>query len=484
MAFSTIDNQLNNESYTLVDNQFIKEYMLEAPSKSVEVYLYGLAMARENDVNNSLTLMSRALNLSVEDILNLYAYWEDLGLVHLLEGEEKRVIYLPIRNNQAIFKKLKPSKYSDFTRQIQDVFIDRTVSTTEFERYYYFLEETHFEPTALVAVAKYCIDFKQDKNIGYAYVLAVARNMAKLGLLTLESVKQEIDNKSVYSKDLQLVFKALKSSRKIEYADRQLFDKWTSEYGFTLDTIIQVAKRVKNGGINRLDAHLTDYFKLHLMSYREIEQYQEDKQQLYELARNVTKNLGVYYQSLDMAIESYITPWKNKGFDDEALTTIAKQCFLTNTRTLDGMNLSVEKYYVLGCTTKDSVDEYMLQVTAKDALIKKILSNMELLRNVTAADRKSYKVWTENWQIDYDAIEYASALCAAAVSPMSYLNKILSDYKAEGIKTLTQAKARETVKPAYDKKSVATATNRDYAQHEYTKEQLRALVDNLDDVEV
>ena len=81
MAFCSFSRDLADSSYTTVDNVFITNYLPDAPARYVDVYLFGLYLCGKNTTDNSLDTMSRVLNIDKEDILTIYTYWEELGLV-------------------------------------------------------------------------------------------------------------------------------------------------------------------------------------------------------------------------------------------------------------------------------------------------------------------------------------------------------------------------------------------------------------------
>ena len=47
--------------------------------------------------------------------------------------------------------------------------------------------------------------------------------------------------------------------------------------------------------------------------------YRLSQDEIFALAKQINRNLGVYYESLDSEIETYITPWLNMGFEAKAL---------------------------------------------------------------------------------------------------------------------------------------------------------------------
>lgn len=483
MPLCNISAELINSGYTVVDNAFIAEYMPQSPMGCTEVYLFGLYLGSlPNKQHNSMEVMCQALSLKEEDIINAFAYWEEMGLVHVVQKDPIEVVYLSQKTSYSFLKKIKAGKYSSFNKQIQDVISERMITVQEYNEYYTFLEKSFFQPEALVAVAKYCTELKGN-NIGYSYILTVARNLANNGFTSLTAVEEKLSNHPKFNENLALVFKTLGLRRKIEFEDRQAFEKWTADFGFSPDTIIFVAKRFKKGEIKKLDSALSQYFKLNLLSVREIENYENTKQELLNLTCEINRIIGYYHPSLEIVAEEYVTPWTQKGYDGETLKLIAKYCFRHRIQSLEGMDFVVNKFFKLGLIDSAAINQYIEQLIQYDENIRKLLDNMGVLRSITATDRKNYAMWLDDWQLAPDVVEYASTLCSMALNPMAYLNKILSEYKSKGINTLEQAQAASLVSPQTagnrEKKARQTGTERNY-----TAEQLAALFDNLDEIKI
>lgn len=475
MAFCSYSQDLINTSYTTVDNVFITNYLPDAPNKYVDIYLFGLYLCSKNNSDNNVDTMSRVLGIDKEDILTAFTYWEELGLVHILQKNPYEIVYLPVRGDDIVLKKIKPQKYQRFNKDMQGVLTDRLISTNEYNEYYVFLETTFFQPEALVAVAKYCAE-RKGNDINYPYILKVARNLSDSGIKTVEAVEQKLATSVKYTDDIKLLFTALGIRRGIEYEDRRLFEKWTDGMGFSLETIRFVAKKNKKASMERLDKRLESYYKMGLFSEKEIADYDKNRDSLYELTKQLNKIIGVYYQSLDFIIEDYITPWMQKGFDEDALKLIAKYCFKQNIRTVDGMNDAVDKFYKKGLTSSQAIAQYTADLVGQDENIKNLLQTAGLLRGITSADRNSYKTWTELWGFGDDILRYAASLSVGANNPVAYMNKILADFKSKNIFTVEQAEKQGVAKT--DKKQIAS-----YVEREYSKEELDALFDNLDNFE-
>ena len=473
MPFIKSDNSLINSSYTLVDNQFITRFMPDTEPFFISVYLFGLYLSQTGEGINTQDTMQTALNLSEDEIRCAYAYWEELGLCTVIDGTPFQVIYNPVRSGE-LYKKIKPSKYKTFNKNVQTLLCDRMITPSEFNEYYLFLEESFFEPEALVAVVKYCVAIK-GANVAYSYILAVARNLNKQGVRTEDAVNARLNKPLPYLEDLRTVLRSLGLRRSPEFADKELYEKWINEYGFVFLVIDYVAKNYcKRGGMDFLDKKLSEFYRQRLFSVREIEEFNEARSRNTDLARKLVKQIGLYYQNVDFIVEDYLIKWLTMGFDEETLLNVAKYCSTCNIRTLSGLDDSINRFYNLGITTTDAINSYLEAILTVDREIKKLLEAMGIERKVNKFDRQCYRQWTEIWGLPLSLINHAATAAATAYNPMAYLNKILADYKNKGILSVEQAKAHEvlsqsTEKPEKKKSSAVTETR------DYSKEELDAL---------
>ena len=471
MAFCIKDNLMNNNDCTVLDNSFLLQVLPEAPGDTLKVYMLGLVLT--NDPNNSLEYMAEKLGLTPQEVLDAYLYWQELSLVQIINTDPVQVVYLNPKGKEFI-EKVNPLKYKKFNKTMQQQF-SRMIGINEWHDYYNFLERTSFQHDALVAVAKYCVGLKGD-SLSHNYVLAVANSQLNKGNTSLESVAESLTTQSKFDADIKLVLKSNKSTRRIEHNDRVLFEKWTN-WGFALDVICSVAKDCPVGDFSKLDKYLQEYYKNGVLSSKEIADFSADKKHRFDLAKDICKNLGVFYQVLDPVVENYVSPWLNKGFDDDTLNQISKLCFKSGLRTLTAMADRVEKFHKSGRTTIESINQYIEQVAKTDGEIKKLLSLCGIERGVASNDRSLYKLWTKDWSFSRELVEYVATLSQGASNPFAYMGKILSNCKQQGVTTV------EGVKALTLSTTTLAKPTKTMAQRDYTKDEVDAMFSNLDDVE-
>lgn len=443
MAFCKFSTEMIANNKTEIDNIFIDSFMPSAPEECTKCYLYGLFLASSGlKIDNTLENFAKKLNMSEDDVESAFRYWEEQGLVQVLSTRPIEVVFNPLSNLFSGTKLYKPEKYEVFNRQAQMLFEGkREITKTEYGEYYDFLERSHMQQEALIMIMKYCIDSKQ-RAVGYNYILTVARNWANEGVLTVPQVEERLCEMEENQSSLAQILSALGLKRNSFIEERALYQKWTKELGFDDDAILFVAKSMKRkGGFERLDSLLEGFYNARKFSASEIKEHMLARESMKELAKQVNRNLGLFYESLDSEIESYISPWLGYGFEVDTILKVAEYAFKSSIRSLDGMDNLMKKLYKLGILTSESLLEYLGQLVKGDAQIKTVLEKLGLSRRVNSFDREMFKTWTEAWNMSEELIAHAASLSLGKLSPLQYMNRLLATWHEKGVKSVEESKA-------------------------------------------
>ncbi len=477
MSFCKFSQSYQNKNQTVVDNAFITDFLPKAPDMCVKAYLLGLHKCNLQDEDNTLEYFSKTLNVCEEDVVSLFKYWEEMGLVQVLSTSPIEVRYLPVGAQVGSVKKFKVDKYLNFNLQAQEIMEKHMFLPNEFADFYYLMEKEHLQEDALLAIMKYCVDNK-GFSLSPKYVTTVARDWAREGILTLAQVQEKIAELGVVDDQMSLILASLNSKRKVQLEDKELLNKWLNVFGFDLNVILWVVKFMKNKkrrfDLQILDELLTKYFEMKLLSAKEIENYENEKENLFNVAIAVNKELGVYYEDLTKEIETYVMRWINMGFDLETLLAVADDCFKSTVRTLEGFDGKLNILFKLGVINLNAYLQYRNDQYAENEKVKRILEALNMTRLVNKTDRDFYNTWTQDWKFDEDVILYATELSKNKANAMGYLNKILSNWHTQGVKKLEEAKKTE----------IKVDTSNDFIHNEYSKEQIKSLISNLDEMEV
>ena len=221
MAFVGFSRGMVSGGFTPLSNVFLEEHLPTANGDCVRVYLYGLLLCQNaTGADNTLERMSAALGIPMDDIRAAFEYWQDCGLVQIIETDPFEIKYLPIKPNAKKVRSLPRGKYDDFNAKVQSILDGRMVTTTEFNEYYAFLESMHFEPAALLILIQKCVAAK-GPTIGYHYILTRAKNLAYLALCTPKQVTEYFNT----GDELQKLMKDLNGKPKKDFIKHSFTDK-------------------------------------------------------------------------------------------------------------------------------------------------------------------------------------------------------------------------------------------------------------------
>lgn len=486
MAFCQFSSESVISNTTNVDNAFINEFLPYANDTCVKVYLYGLYKCNTpNMYDNTLDSFATILGMDKEDVYSAFLYWQDQGLVQILATDPFEVIYNPVRSAIVSTKKYNKEKYADFNMQLEAILKGRNITLNEYYQYYEFMEVYHMEPEALILIIGYCVSAKGAK-VGYNYVLTIAKNWAYDGITSYKQVDAKLQELEQNSSQIGELFKLLGIKRVASLDEKELFNKWQDEYEFSFDTILGVCKlykkkKLKLSNMEKLDIVLSKYYEMKLSSLKEIENYETEKDGLYKISRQVCKCLGLYYDNIEPVSSNYTQKWVLMGFSDEVLYSIANYCFKSSIRSLDGMDGVINKFFKLGIITGEALKEYFDDVLKTDSKIKYILEALGIIRYVNKFDRDFYKTWTREWHISDELIDHATELSKDKYAPMQYLNKLLSFWHANNVKNKEEADKFVLVGENAPK---SKAPVQNFKGRDYSKTDLNALFDNLEEIDL
>lgn len=470
--FTRLSRENALEGKLVLDGVFVREYLPFAPENYVKVYLYGLAAAQGLcDGGDDAERLAKLLGLDENIVMSAFSYWEDNNLVTVHKGEQGFVEYLPVVPVSKQIKKYSKEKFKGFNDQLHALMPHRNFLPNEYNEYYYAIESLHVEVEAMLTIVGYCIRLKGE-DISTAYILTVARNLAAEGCTTYDRVSEKLNEYDFYNKDLTAVLKALKIKRKPDHEDSRLLFKWTKTLGFKLETVIHAAKSLKRGGMEKLDATLSKYYELHLFTPDEMDEYEKNRDALYDLAREINKRIGVYYEQLDFIIENYVVKWRGMGYTDDTLKDVAAYCFTSNVRTLEGMNGVVNNFFKKGLISAAAIGNFIHQAIDADNRLSELLQTAGIEVTVTAAERSYYRTWKNVWNMSDELIVLAAKKAAGKTHPVGYINAVLGAWFDKGVTTPEQAQSELEQNAANKGNSV---------EKTFSAEELNAMFDELNE---
>lgn len=486
MALVKYSNDYKAGGYTVVDNVFIYQYLCDIPDKYLKIYLYGLYLLNNSDSNlNNIDSLVSALKITESEVVKAFDYFEECGIVEIIAKTPLLVQYLPLQGAMAKPKKFKPSKYADFSKQVQALLPERNISTAEFFEYYNLIETYHLQPEALIMIISYCTMLK-GKTISYRYILTVAKNWVARGISTLEACEAELANYNKQANDISDILTALGLKGFADYYDNELYTKWTREWGFNKEAIIFAAKYLKKqkGNISKLDELLSQFYTNKKMSEKEMVQYLLDIETITQTAKTVVKELGLIIPNISPVIDSYISPWFDLGYSGDTLIALGGYCFKCAIKTLEGMNYLVKRLFKKGLISIEQINIYIEQKYNEDKIIRQILEAAGIVRDLANFDRDNYEIWSNVWKISDELILYAASKCKEDLNAIKSMHILLNTYKNSNVTTIEQAKKIVAEKVNYQNQNYQKQDRfNNYPKREYTKEQLSSLIVDINEIE-
>ncbi len=432
MAFCSFSKD-NDNAYTIVENKFITKYLPEADGFAVKVYLYGLFLCENTESDFSVRSMAEVLKTTEEKIKETFAFWEDYDLVEILSKEPFTVQYLPVRSAIGKPKKIRYEQYADFNKDLQRKMqkVGKFISANDYIKYMRFLEENAIQPQALLLIAEYCIN-KQGAAVSPSYIFNKAKKLIRGGCTTYEQVEKELSSYNAHEGDVLAIFNALSIfQRNPDETDYALYLKWTEKLGFTQDSVLAAAKKLKRGSMNALDITLEELSQKEKTDKTAVEEYLSQRETLANLTFRLGRKLGVKVQNPAPYIEEYVEKWYTFGYEESSLLDVALFCLKTERGSFEAMHELVNTLFKDGIVSAEGVKAFLKGKNDELKLFTKIQAICGGLRK-SEANLALVKTWRD-WKFSDEMILEAATRSASGSNPVPYMNKILSDWKQKEI---------------------------------------------------
>lgn len=417
-------DQSNMDTYTLVSDSFISNFLPTLNAEQIKVYLYCLHCIDKDCNFNDL---ANAINIDPDKVNEILKELEDMNLIQIENQMNPATISFLNPGKGKLFKMHDSSEFNDFQNEITKLLPERYFYPFEMNEYYDFITSKKFENIALVAIIKYCMKIKND-NISYKYILKVAEDFAARGFKTLTAVEPIINR--YYLKDDDIKVLGTKIGKNFFDADDYLlFDKWTES--FNLGEIIQVATDFKVKSFTAIDNILNSLQEHGIRGAENIAAYKESDAERKNIAVSINKKLGLFLSDLENEIKTYIIPWTNMGYTKSGIDKIAQDCFENNGKTLQFLNDKIHFLYESGITTDEDINQYYATIKQDDKKIKELFKISGFNRTISQNDRDMFNVWTHKWGFDFNTLKFVVKKYEGDAYWQTKINKLLSNCKQQ-----------------------------------------------------
>lgn len=429
MSFCSFSKEFTANMFTCVENQFITKYLPQTDGDAVRVYLYGLYLCSCKEAFDAENV-AKLLKLKKEDLVRIYDFWEECDLVRVLSREPLFVEYLPVNAAVGKPKSIRPEKYSDFNRELLRRLqrAGKDFKPYEMQKILEFLENNEMEQSAFLLVAEYCIK-KDGEKVSCAHILNKAKKLCENRKYTYEQVENEFSDFNRNESTLEKVFSLLGILRKAQDSDYELLEKWLQD-GFETGAILAMAGALKKGTLKTLDVLAAELAEKKVRTASEAKEYLQRREELAAVIYRVARKLGVSVQNPRAYIEEYAEKWSERGYDPESLLLVAGISFKLRYG-FEEMDALLDSLYSEGIVDATGVKRYCDARDRQFRLLQSVQKACGVVKKTQSA-LDMVATW-QSWNFSEAMILEAAARSAGAAAPLSYMNKLLSEWKREGI---------------------------------------------------
>lgn len=431
----------NHTPYTTVSNRFI-ESCIGAPEKYAEVYLLCLMYAASGD-SIDLDLFCTRLGMSMTDITQAMEYWQKKGFARIVNASSlcfEFGDFMPARSSDTLYTE------RDYNRMLQELFGSRQLSPHEYIKIYDYTDTFSLPKNVVLTMVEYCIALK-GRRVSVAYMDKVAQSWAEEGINTPEKAREKLESQKAAASGVLRVLKQLglagRGPTQDEYA---LYLKWTEEWGFTLDAVLTACAHTTSArepSMKYLDRILERLKDQNRVTSRTISEAAAQSESTAKTLKELMHILGEPTQKPSFEHESLYHKWTGVyGFDTDMLLMAARQPGVTGRKPFVNLDAVLTDWYNNRILTPKDARRHMAAQAEMDKRLADVFEAAGIARGINDASRKLYARWHEAWGIPHDAILLAAEMSLVADNPYRYLGTLLSNWHADGVKTLADAQTQ------------------------------------------
>lgn len=288
MAFTITTSELDL-GLTPIENLFINDFMPMANGTHVKVYLMGYHFATQQQERASNETLAKHLNLSIEDVVQAWRFWESKGLVKCVDldssssSHQFEVSFISVRqiyldNNYSLTRGLVTPTPTSSIPDMNPTPSDRLFSAMSnpiiksmFGDVQYLVRRPLL-PQEHVRILNWMTDYKMDpdmierafhityeerkiQDFHFNYVEGILTKWYDKRILTLSALDEyaaTIDHRHLLYKQ---VYQAIGvNNRLVSAGDKELIDHWCDKdeltHDFILHVIKEATKRTTNPNLN------------------------------------------------------------------------------------------------------------------------------------------------------------------------------------------------------------------------------------------
>lgn len=272
-------------SNTEISDVFFTEYLSQASGDFIKVYLYILFLSKYNkDVK--LNDLSKKLALPLKTIQDGLKYWEDIGvitkktsgyIINNLQEIELHKLYKPKLSININPEENSKNQYrAKAIEAINTSFFQGVMSPTWYNDINLWFKKYDFDEQVMIALFRYCFE---RSALHRNYIQAVADAWNKSNIKTWSDLDMYYEKQEKLNIIKKSISKKLGLTRALTQYEEAYIEKWSVDFGFSLDIIELALKKTTsktNPSFDYIDKILSDWNDRNLKTITDVQKYLTD----------------------------------------------------------------------------------------------------------------------------------------------------------------------------------------------------------------
>lgn len=289
-------------SSTELPDVFFTEYLSQASGDYIKIYLYIVFLSKYGkDVK--INDLSKKLNIDFKTIQEGIKYWEDAGvitkkntgyIINSLQEIELHKLYKPkVTLSAENIKQTAQNQYrAKAIENINNLFFQGIMSPSWYSDIDLWFKKYSFDEEVMIALFQYCYN---RSALHRNYIQTVAEAWFKSNVKTFSDLDSLFEKQEKLNTLYKAISKKLGYTRALTEYEKGYIEKWTIEYGFSLNIIEIALKKTTaktNPNFDYLNKLLSDWHDRGFKTVEEIENFLSEYKQKNKDIKKLEKNTG------------------------------------------------------------------------------------------------------------------------------------------------------------------------------------------------
>lgn len=289
-------------SSTELPDVFFTEYLSQASGDYIKIYLYIVFLSKYGkDVK--INDLSKKLNIDFKTIQEGIKYWEDAGvitkkntgyIINNLQEIELHKLYKPkVALSSESLKQTAQNQYrAKAIENINNLFFQGIMSPSWYSDIDLWFKKYSFDEEVMIALFQYCYN---RSALHRNYIQTVAEAWFKSNVKTFSDLDSLFEKQEKLNTLYKAISKKLGYTRALTEYEKGYIEKWTIEYGFSLNIIEIALKKTTaktNPNFDYLNKLLSDWHDRGFKTVEEIENFLSEYKQKNKDIKKLEKNTG------------------------------------------------------------------------------------------------------------------------------------------------------------------------------------------------